>query len=471
MPRLRALALVLAALLLPSAAGHTQPQSRLPTSQAEIQLSFAPLVQRAAPAVVNVYTRRVERVAQRPSPMFDDPFFRRFFGDLAPFGPPRERIAQSLGSGVIVEPDGVIVTNNHVVEGATEIVVALSDRREFEARVVAADPRVDLAVLRIDTEGEILPHLEFRDSDDLQVGDLVVAIGNPFGVGQTVTQGIVSALGRSGVGGLDAQSFIQTDAAINPGNSGGGLVTMDGRLAGINTAIFSKSGGSIGIGFAIPSNLVSATVASALAGKGIRRPWLGARGQPVTAEIAQGLGLSRPGGVLVGEVQAGSPAARAGLQPGDLVQAVDGRPVSDPQALKFRIATRKLGETAVLDILRRNVAMKLTIDLVEAPEDPPRDVTELQGNQPLAGATVGNLSPAFAEELGIDTLEEGVIVLEVAPGSPAHRLRIRPGDLVAKVNGRDITLVDQLKRLEQGASQWTLVLKRGEQYFTLNLRG
>src|SRR3546814_178615 len=217
-----------------------QPQSRVPGSEAEIRLTFAPLVKRVAPAVVNIYTRRVERVAQT-SPLMNDPFFRQFFGNLSPQGQPRERIARSLGSGVIIEPDGVIVTNNHVIDGATEIVVALADRREFEAKVVAADPHVDLAVLRIDTKGEKLPHLEFRDSDDLEVGDLVVAIGDPFGVGQTVTQGIISGLGRTGIGDLDAQSYIQTAAAINPGNSGGALVTMDGKLAGINSATFPKS--------------------------------------------------------------------------------------------------------------------------------------------------------------------------------------------------------------------------------------
>ena len=344
---LRILILFLVAII----AAPLSAQTRLPASRAEIQLSFAPLVQRVAPAVVNVYSRRVERVQQ--SPLFNDPFFRHFFGDQFPLGQPRERIAQSLGSGVIIEADGVIVTNNHVIEGATEIVVALADRREFEARLIAADPRVDLAVLRIDAAGESLPFLEFQDSDSLQVGDLVVAIGNPFGVGQTVTQGIISALGRTGIGDLAAQSFIQTDAAINPGNSGGALVTMDGKLAGINTAIFTRTGGSVGIGFAIPSNLVSSTVASALAGKGIKRPWFGASGEAVTNEIALGLGMTRPAGVLIAEVYPGGPADRAGLRSGDVVLAIDGREVSDPEALKFRIATRKLGETATLDVLRR----------------------------------------------------------------------------------------------------------------------
>lgn len=462
--RLPAWILLLGAILLPLAA---LGQPRLPSSRAEIQFSFAPLIQQAAPAVVNVYTRRVERVQR--SPLLDDPFFRRFFGEQGQ-GQPRERIAQSLGSGVIVEAEGVIVTNQHVIEGATEIVVALSDRREFEAKVIAADPRVDLAVLRIDTRGESLPYLAFRDSDELLVGDLVVAIGNPFGVGQTVTQGIVSALGRTGVGEFDAQSFIQTDAAINPGNSGGALITLDGKLAGINTAIFSKTGGSVGIGFAIPSNLVASSVASALAGKGIKRPWFGANGEPVTAEIAQGLGLPRPRGVLVSEVYRGGPADQAGLRTGDVVLAIDGREVNDPQALRFRIATRKLGESAKLDVLRRGQTVPLTVALREAPEAPPRDITQLGGNQPLAGATVGNLSPAFADELGLDTMQRGVIVLEIVAGSPANRLRIRPGDVVTRINGREVADVDALQALLRGTDQWDVVLRRGKQLLSFSVR-
>lgn len=463
------LKLALAALLaaLPVVAVAQTGETRLPASRTEIQLSFAPLVQRAAPAVVNVYSRRVEQVA---SPFANDPFFRRFFGNQSPLGMPRERIAQSLGSGVIVEAEGVIVTNNHVIEGATEIVVALSDRREFEARVIAADPRSDLAVLRIDTRGETLPYLEFRDSDEMQVGDLVLAIGNPFGVGQTVTQGIISAVGRAISDDMTAQSFIQTDAAINPGNSGGALLGMDGKLVGINTAIFSRSGGSIGIGFAIPANLVSSTVASAMAGKGIKRPWFGANGEAVTSEIAQGLGMARPNGVLVGEVWRGGPADRAGLKAGDVVLAIDGREVNDPQALRFRIATRKLGDTAALDVLRRGQRTTLQIALQDAPETPARNLTQLSGNQPLAGATVGNLSPAFADELGVDTLERGVIVTEIAPGSPAARLRIRTGDIVVKINDRDVEDVRALQALLRGSSQWVVTLRRNRQVLTFTVR-
>ncbi|HKF70352.1 MAG TPA: trypsin-like peptidase domain-containing protein, partial [Stellaceae bacterium] len=307
--------LTVAAACLGPAVAQTAPRSR-----EAIRLSFAPIVKQAAPAVVNVFSRRVVRTSA--SPFADDPFFRRFFGNRSPFGLPQERVQNSLGSGVIIDPDGLIVTNHHVIQEAQEITVVLSDRREFEAKVLRSDERTDLAVLKIDQKGERLPTLELGDSDALQVGDLVLAIGNPFGVGQTVTSGIVSGLARTAIGISDFRSFIQTDAAINPGNSGGALVDVDGKLVGINTAIYSRSGGSIGIGFAIPTSMVRAVVEGAKTGKLIARAWLGATGQPVTAEIAQAAGLDRPRGALVKEVVAESPAAQAGIRPGDVIVAI-----------------------------------------------------------------------------------------------------------------------------------------------------
>ena len=293
------LALVLA---LPSTAAMAQD---VPASRAEISMSFAPVVKQTAPAVVNVYAQR--RVAQQGfNPFGDDPFFRRFFGDDGFFGAPRERVQNSLGSGVIVDAGGLIVTNNHVIKGGTDIRVVLSDKREFEAKVVLADERTDLAILRINPGNARLPVVPFGDSDALEVGDLVLAIGNPFGVGQTVTSGIVSALSRTQVGITDYQFFIQTDAAINPGNSGGALIDMAGRLVGINTAIFSRSGGSIGIGFAIPVNMVAAVVRSSETGGKIVRPWSGADMQDVTAEIAESLGFDRPQGALIAQLHAAS---------------------------------------------------------------------------------------------------------------------------------------------------------------------
>ncbi|MDA0369148.1 MAG: DegQ family serine endoprotease [Proteobacteria bacterium] len=444
----------------------------VPQTREQVQLSFAPLVKRVAPAVVNIFTRK--NVQDRAvSPLFDDPLFRRFFGDdFLPFGQPRERMESSLGSGVIVRPDGLVVTNNHVIASGTKIIVALTDRREFEAEVVLADERTDLAVLKIDVGSEVLPALELMNSDDLEVGDLVLALGNPFGVGQTVTSGIVSALARTKVGISDFQFFIQTDAAINPGNSGGALVTMDGRLAGVNTAIFSRSGGSIGIGFAIPANMVASVINAAVSGGEIRRPWLGAAGQLVTGEIAETLGLDRPGGVLVTHIFPGSPADLAGLLVGDVIMGIDGKPVEDPQGLVYRIAIRPVGELAILDVLRSGQSLSLPIKLLVAPELPPRNVTDIGGRNPLTGARVANLSPALATELGFDTFTHGtgVIVLAVARFSPAQQARAQPGDVILDVNGEQVTTVEDLVRLLDAAPQWRITLRRGDQQFVIAAR-
>ena len=460
--------------LLWAGAAPAEVQRVLPTSQAQVQLSFSPVVRQAAPAVVNIYSRRVVREVNR-SPMFDDPFFERFFGQNPGMGMgvPRDRVQSSLGSGVIVRADGLIVTNNHVIKEAEQITVALADRREFEARVLAADERTDLAVLRIDTKGEQLPMLPIGDSDQLEVGDMVLAIGNPFGVGQTVTSGIVSALARTQVGISDYQFFIQTDAAINPGNSGGALVGLDGRLVGINTAIFSRDGGSNGIGFAIPANMVKSVVDSSLAGGGrIVRPWFGAQGQAVTAEIASGLGLDRPVGVLINEIYPGGPAEKAGLRVGDVVLSVDGKEVFDAEALNFRIATLPMGQVARLAILQQGSRRELNLPLSPAPEVPKRDISKIGGANPLAGATVGNLSPAFADELGIDVMSRGVIVLETAAGTPAQRLGFRPGDIVAAVNGERIEKVETLVQvLNRGSGEWRLSVRRRDQMLNLVVRG
>src|SRR5215467_13309590 len=322
MMHLRSLAALLISMLVAMPASGQD--RRVPTSPAELRLSYAPIVQRVQPAVVNVYAAKV---VQNRNPFVEDPIFRRFFG--LPGGQ-QEQMQRSLGSGVMVDPSGLVVTNVHVIEGADQVKVSLSDKREFEAEIVLKDSRSDLAVLRLKDVHEKFPTLDFDNSDELMVGDVVLAIGNPFGVGQTVTHGIVSALARTGVGVTDYQFFIQTDAAINPGNSGGALVDMTGRLAGINTAIFSRSGGSQGIGFAIPANMVRIVVASAKAGgKSVQRPWLGARLQEVTPEIAETLGLQRPAGALVANVAQTSPAARGCLKLSDLIIAVDGQQIDN----------------------------------------------------------------------------------------------------------------------------------------------
>lgn len=460
--------LALALLLSPAAAGEAAKVP--PASRGEIALSFAPVVRQAAPAVVNVYARRMVR--QRGFSLFeDDPFFRRFFGGPG-FGLPRERVQSSLGSGVLVSADGVVVTNNHVIAGADDIRIALADRREFEAEVILKDERTDLAVLRARNADEPFPFLELGDSDTLEVGDLVLAIGNPFGVGQTVTGGIVSAVARTQVGVTDYQFFIQTDAAINPGNSGGALVTMDGRVAGINTAIFSRTGGSHGIGFAIPANMVRIVVESAKVGATVRRPWFGASMEPVSADIAEALGLRRPSGALVAEVFPRSPAAEAGVQPGDVIVSVDGQEIDDPDAFGFRFATRGTNGAATVGILRQGRPEALSVPLRVPPEVPPREEIVLGGNMPLAGATVVNLSPAVAEELRLSYRQTGVAVVATAVGSPAQQIGLRRGDIIRAVNDTEVRSTRQLDQLAgQRPHRWRIVVQRGDQVHTMAFGG
>lgn len=441
-------------------------QKQVPTSRAEVRLSFAPLVKRAAPAVVNIFTRTTV-TTRRVSPLFDDPFFRRFFGEGFG-GVPRQKQENALGSGVIVDAGGVIVTNHHVIKGADEIKVILADRREFSARIVGSDERTDLAVLRIDAGRDRLPFLRLRDSDDLEVGDLVLAIGNPFGVGQTVTSGIVSAVARTQSGLSDLNSFIQTDAAINPGNSGGALVTLDGKLAGINTAIFTRTGTSVGIGFAIPANMVRAVVDGITSSGRLVRPWLGGAGQSVTADISNSLGLPRPAGVLINDIHPKGPAARAGVRVGDVVLKVNGREVNDTDGLRFRIATARIGETVNLGIWRRGRAQRVRLPVEAPPEIPRKEKTELSGAHPFQGATIANMSPALADELGLNLMQNGVVVMEIRRGSTAHRLDFKPGDLIRDINGNAASSVDRLKSiLSRQVTRWRVAIQRGEKTFSV----
>jgi Do/DeqQ family serine protease len=459
---------LLAALLIsPCLATSALAQDRrVPSSAAELRLSYAPIVQRVQPAVVNVYAAKT---VQDRNPLLDDPIFRRFFG--VP-GQMPEQVQRSLGSGVMVDSSGLVVTNNHVIEGADQVKVSLSDKREFEAEIVLKDSRSDLAVLHLKDVHEKFPTLDFANSDELQVGDVVLAIGNPFGVGQTVTHGIISALARTQVGITDYQFFIQTDAAINPGNSGGALVDMTGKLAGINTAIFSRSGGSQGIGFAIPANMVRVVVASARSGgKAVKRPWLGARLQAVTPEIAETIGLRRPSGALVANVVPGSPAARAGLKLSDLIVAIEGQAVDDPNAFDYRFATRPLGGVAEIDVQRGGKPVKLTIPLETAP-DVGRNEIVLTTRSPFQGAKVANISPAVADELHLDADTEGVVVTDLADGSTAANVGFQKGDIILAVNSQKIAKTNDLEKATRDSSRlWRIQIVRGGQQINVTLGG
>jgi Do/DeqQ family serine protease len=432
-------------------------ERRVPNA-AELRLSYAPVVQRVAPAVVNVYAAKT---VQTRNPLFEDPIFRRFFGVPGNGGNQTQR---SLGSGVIVDASGLIVTNVHVIEGADEIKVALHDKREFEASVVLKDPRTDLAVLRVKDGKEHFPFLDFANSDTLEVGDVVLAIGNPFGVGQTVTHGIVSALARTQVGVSDYQFFIQTDAAINPGNSGGALVDLTGKLVGINTAIFSRSGGSQGVGFAIPANMVRVVASSAkTGGSAVKRPWLGAKLQAVTADIADSMSLKRPAGALISSVTTNGPAAKAGLKAGDLIVSVDGQAVDDTNAFDYRFATKPLGGAAKLGVMRAGQELVATVALQTAPDMPREEIT-IRSRSPFSGAKIANLSPALADELQLAAIDTGVVVLDVDNGSYASNLGFQRGDVIEEVNGKRIAVTKELDaaaKTPNGA--WRIVIiRRGQ---------
>ncbi len=461
------LAPALCAVVLSSSVNPAAAQERrVPLSPADVRLSYAPIVQRVAPAVVNVYAAKV---IQNCNPLLDDPVFRRFFG--VP-GQQPEQMQRSLGSGVMVDPSGLVVTNNHVIEGADQVKVSLSDKREFEAEIVLKDSRTDLAVLRLKDVHEKFPTLDFTNSDELQVGDVVMAIGNPFGVGQTVTHGIISALARTQVGISDYQFFIQTDAAINPGNSGGALVDMTGRLAGINTAIFSRSGGSQGIGFAIPANMVRVVVASAKnGGNAVKRPWLGARLQAVTPEIAETIGLKAPSGALVASVTPKSPAARAGLKLSDLIVSIDGQPVEDPNAFDYRFATRPLGGTSQVEVQRNGKLVKLAIPLETAP-DTGRDEIVITARSPFQGAKVANISPALADDLHLDSNVEGVVVADLAGDGTAASVGFKKGDIILSVNNKKIAKTADLEQaVSESKRLWRITLVRNGQQIQVTLGG
>lgn len=453
-------AAVFAAFTVSSLPALAQTQKQVPQTQSEIQLSFAPVVKRVTPSVVNVYATTVTQ--QSASPFASDPFFQHFFGQNSPLFQQRPQTSQSLGSGVIVDSSGVILTNHHVIANATDIRISTSDGHEYAVDVVLDDPDTDLAALRVrDAGGHQFPALEIGDSDSLEVGDLVLAIGDPFGVGQTVTSGIVSALARTGVETSDYSFFIQTDAAINPGNSGGALVDLSGHLIGINSAIYSSSGGSVGIGFAIPSNMAKVVAKTAIAGGDLVRPWLGTETQALTSDLADSLNLDVPRGALITDVAPDSPAERAGLKQGDVILAIDGKAVEDPKALSFRLATKSVGTKATLSVVHDGKKQDIEVALEAAPSLDKVSSAILDDNSLLSGASVAQLSPAVAQQLDLPFRTTGVVITKIKDRSRAAAVGFKAGDVIVALNGEQITSVDKLKQVVSSAGRgWQIVLQR-----------
>jgi serine protease Do len=435
---------------------NSQSKSFAPTT-------FAPVVKRVMPSVVNIFSSRKVKNETRDFELFSgDPVLRRFFGDQ--FGGrnlvPKERQERSLGSGVIISSDGYIVTNNHVVDGGTDIKVSLSDKREFAARLVGTDSKTDLAVLKIDQTG--LPALNLAaDSSKVQVGDIVLAIGNPFGVGQTVTMGIVSATGRGGLGIEDYEDFIQTDAAINPGNSGGALVDAEGKLIGISTAILSRSGGNQGIGFVIPVNMVRSVTDQIIHGGKVSRAFLGVMIQPVTPDLAKAFSLGKSEGALISEVSANSPAERAGLQPGDVVTKVDDRQVSDSRALQLMIAEMVPGRNVRLTVLRDGNERQYPVTLGEQstkPKDAPQAANASSAERALEGISLQAVTPEFLKQHALAPNTKGVAVRRADPDSAAAQAGLQTGDLILEVNRQPVNSVEEVSRYLNHGNTGTALL-------------
>ena len=408
----------------------------VPKSETEIKLSFVPLVKQAAPAVVNIYAKRI--IEERRSPFSRDPFFRDFFRN---FGQLQPRVQNSLGSGVILSADGYVVSNYHVVGGATDIRVVLNDGREISGNVILSDQESDLAVLKLNSD-EVLPYLELRKSDTVEVGELVLAIGNPFGVGQTVTNGIISGLARTGIASGSAKGyFLQTDAPINPGNSGGALIDISGALIGVNTSILSRSGGSNGIGFAIPADLVGQFLIQAKEGRtSFIRPWAGMRGQPITFEMAASLGLPAMSGMIISELHELSPFSLAGIQVGDIITKVDGLDINSPEEMLYRMSVVGIGTTVDVSYFSQSIIKSLKIDLVEMPNVKAEQVT-LGPKFIFLDLHISELTPEFQSKFGLSFSSKGLVVLD--PGRIAGRLGLRSGDLLQEINGKSVETIDE----------------------------
>ncbi len=441
-----------------------------PQSRSQIKQSFAGLVEKTAPSVVNIFARKLIR-SRAPAGLPAQSPLWRLFRDTLLFGYGKQRIENSLGSGVIIDKSGIVVTNHHVIEAAQGIVVVLHDGRSRPAVVLQSDKRTDLAVLRVIDLAEDLPQLTLADSDRAKVGDLTLAIGNPFGIGQTVTMGIVSGLARTNIGITDFRYFIQTDAAVNPGNSGGALIDTSGKLLGVNTSIYSRSGGSVGVGFAIPANLVRVYVDHALAGRKQVWPWIGLSGERVPARIAMLFGMPKRDGVIVTSTLGGSPADKAGILIGDVILTVDGLAVREIQALRYRVATRPIGSTIKLTGLRMGVPFTVEVKLVAPPATPLREDTWLSPLHPLRGAQVASLSPALAEELGLDSSIAGVVVLQVKAGSAAAKLGFKKLDVLQNIDGNTCNTVSDLKGFKPGLfKKWRVLVTRNRSRIVLGTK-
>ena len=446
---------VLVGVLFSAGSGWMSPAASAP-SLSPVALGGSngfPAVARATmPAVVNISTTRVVKSqgGHPASPFMDDPVFRHFFGDQfnKQFQIPRERRENSLGSGVIVSADGYIVTNAHVVDKADEIKVHLSDKREFIGKVVGSDPKSDIAVIKI--SGKDLPILSWGDSEKLEVGEYVLAIGNPFGLNSTITLGIVSAVGRANMGIEQYENFIQTDAAINPGNSGGALVNTRGELIGINTAIFSRTGGNMGIGFAIPSNMAKGVMDSLVKTGKVVRGYLGVSIQDVNAEIAKQFGLDKAQGALVSDVVAGSPADKAGIKTGDVILRYDGKDIENSTMLRHRVAETPVGKNAELEVRRDKKPVKLSVQVAEQPKDMSasgESVKSADKSAALAGLEVRNLAPDSARQLNLPRATQGVVVTQVESGSAAEKAGVQPGDVVVELNRKPVQSIEDFQRL------------------------
>jgi len=456
-------------------AAKNQVSSRSVETLSQLSEALSEVAGVATPSVVNISTTRlIKQSEQTPFDFFDDPFFRKFFGDQAPRqNVPKEHKEQSLGSGVIVSEDGYIVTNNHVIEKSQEIKVLLSNKRDYKAKLIGADPKTDLAVIKIEAKG--LAALPWGDSNKLRVGEIVFAIGNPFGLNQTVTMGVIGAVGRANVGIADYEDFIQTDAAINPGNSGGALINAKGELVGINTAIVSRTGGYQGIGFAVPSSMAKQVMESLIKYKKVVRGWLGVSIQEVTSDLAEEFGVTDLKGAIVSGVMKESPAEKAGIKQGDVILQLNGKEVEDTGHLRNMVSQTPIGSKVKVKLFRKKKEMEVEVTIAELPKKLGEAATEQdpgesqEESNALSGVTVREITPELAKRFSSKEGDAGVIVVKIDPGSKAFEAGIRPGDIVMQINQKDVATIEDYKKavlkLKTKDRILLLIRRKGEDLF------